>query len=251
MTWAHTDIHANIRHAECATWFSNGMPRLCVRPHSLLLWCSPWLSSQFTATCSLSFFAIWSPTDRTHWHVCRVPKAARSSLWLTGCISSSLTPPLLWHSLSVHCLTRVVRCVSAPPLALLSNFDLWWFDELQRDSGRVYGTAESGISSASFKVLHLTSVPVIFATSFPLSIFHVFPLLFSVFRSFLFCTKKIPLFPQTCRFDFVFEKRSRLWVKTHVDSIKVFFPIHEMLTDVSLSPSCHLPLELSVESKFG
>lgn len=57
---AHRQIYMlHIRHAECATWFSNGMPRLgvCVRPHCSPLCCSPWLSGQFTATCSLSFFA--------------------------------------------------------------------------------------------------------------------------------------------------------------------------------------------------
>lgn len=112
--------------------------------------------------------------------------------WLYFILFNTATSLAFLECPSPHtCCTACERS----PLALLSNFDLWWFDELQRDSGRVYGTAESGISSASFKVLHLTLVPVIFATPFPLSIFHVFPLFFfPVFRSFLFCTKRYRFF---------------------------------------------------------
>lgn len=89
-----------------------------------------------------------------------------SSLWLTSCVSFSLTLPLPVF-LSARFLTRCKVCELLP----FPSFDIWWFDEFQRDSGRVYGTAESGISSASFKVLHLTMDPspvFICPTPFPL-----------------------------------------------------------------------------------
>ena len=128
--------------------------------------------------------------------------AASSSLWLTSCGSPSLTLPLFFGRfffffLTTRCLTHVVRCVRALPHPFPTRLT---FDDLmnfQRDSGRVYGTAESGISSASFKVLHLTMDPVfifIFPTSFPL--FHPpwFSAPLSVLRPFVVHKPSLQIF---------------------------------------------------------
>lgn len=100
--------------------------------------------------------------------------------WLYFILFNTTTSLAFLECPSPHTCRKV--CESNPP-ALLSNFDLWWFDELQRDSGRVYGTAESGISSASFKVLHFTLVPVIFAI-YTTPTFHLPCLSTSFFPSF-------------------------------------------------------------------
>lgn len=204
---AHTRRYT-LKHKACRVCdrlFSNGMPRLSVRvtSHSppscgiaLSLFSSQSAGCAHCIHChSLSFFPLCN-LKRQHWphthlNIHTNMWATSSSLWLTSCGSPSLTLPLLFgRFLSVRCLTHVVRCVRALPL---SNFDVWRFDELQRDSSRVYGTAESGISSASFKVLHHPMDPV-----FIFSIPHhshfsssMFFQLLSQFSSLSFCAPHI------------------------------------------------------------
>lgn len=123
---------------------------VCVSPHtlrhpvgSLAVLTASTATSLCFPTCRLKP-QLW-PHEQTH-----------TNIWAA---SSSLTNQLrfvlltLLAFLRARFLTHVVRSVSYSVSPHLTCDDLMNF---QRDSGRVYGTAESGISSASFKVLHLT-----------------------------------------------------------------------------------------------
>lgn len=148
--------------------------------------------------------------------------------------------------------THVVRCVLPTPSHRLT---FWWFDEFQRDSGRVYGTAESGISSASFKVLHL---PTDFSPDYPRSFLYFIFIFYIFFRHFLqlfLIMHKTSLHNcaaliTSVRTLYVF---CRCLVKRLDWTLEILSSglLCWLLTDVSLSPPCHPPLELSVESKFG
>lgn len=160
---AHTDIHTNTRHAECATPTSNGMPRLSVCESSLFV--ARLFTVEQPVHCHSSSFPLCNL--KHHWlHTLTCMQSSKGGQifsminWLYFILFNTTTSLAFLECPRPHTCRKV--CESSPP-PYFSNCDLWWFDELQRDSGRVYGTAESGISSASFKVLHLTLVPVIFA----------------------------------------------------------------------------------------
>ena len=191
----HTDIHADVRHAECATRFSNGMPRLCVC-------CETSFCCHFFSFLLCNLKPHWL---RTHTHTltyARVPKAAKSPLWLTGCISSYLTPPLLWHSSSVHCLTRVVRCVSAaPPTFKLWPLMIWWIAARLRQGVR-HSRIRYKLSLLQGIASHLGSCHLCHA----IPTFHsVFPLFFPPVLGLFYFAKTA--FSSNIRFDSVFEKK--------------------------------------------
>lgn len=147
-TWTH---HSCQLLGHCSG--ANPLPELTVFTYSIL---PPYVKSEAT---TLTAHVLNCKKTTNIW-------AAASSLWLTSCVPFSLTLPLPVF-LRARILTRCKVCELLP----FVSFDIWWFDEFQRDSGRVYGTAESGISSASFKVLHLTmdlSPVFICPTPFPL-----------------------------------------------------------------------------------
>lgn len=242
-----------------ATWFSNGMPRLClcVRAHFSPLCCWPWWSSQFPVTCSPSFFTIWSP----HWpHTLTRMQSSQGcqifSLinWLYFILFNAATSfsGIPWVSIASHapCGVWALRTPFPRLTFKLWPLTIWWIAARLRQGVR-HSRIRYKLSLLQGIASHLGSCHL-FATPFPLSIF---PLFFSpVFRSFLFRTKKKYRF-------FLKHVALILFLKKKVKIVSKISrwqhwgisppPFLRMLTDVSLSPSCHPTLELSVESKFG
>lgn len=125
----HADIHTNIRHAECATPISNGMPRVCARPHCSRLGCLL-LSSQFTATRPLSLSS--SCDLKRHTLTCMQSSQACQIFslinWLYFILFNTTTSLAFLECPSPHTCRKV--CESNPP----PYFQTLTFDDLMNCS---------------------------------------------------------------------------------------------------------------------
>lgn len=224
-------------------------------PHWLLMACHAWVceSSLFVARlfadeqpvhCHSSSFPLCNL--KHHWlHTLTCMQSSKGCQifsminWLYFILFNTTTSLAFLECPRPHTCRKV--CESSPP-PYFSNCDHWWFDELQRDSGRVYGTAESGISSASFKVLHLTLVPVIFAI-YTTPTFHLPCLPTSFFPQFLglfcFAQKRYHIISKMSLWICFCKKVNIVSKNSHRQQWDI--PPTRILTDVSLSLPIMLP----------